>query len=626
MKTLSLLGAAALLAATSAAYAAAPADPWAGQNLHPRLLVTRERLAAITAQLAVPGSFHQQAYAAMRARVDAPDWASRYEETPTYQHGSHTAGYIPGFMAREAALLALLADTREEQTRYATRAFTALKGLDYLGDSGLNRATQSMSLALACDWLYNLWTDEQRTAMTAAAKSALDMWPSFEHANLGDKRASNWTGVCRGGEMLLLLATREEGNRPGRWALLKDTLLTHMRNAFGSLGYSQEGFMYTEYPGTFLLPAIYACRALGDDDLWQEAQRHAWWRMVMYSHNFMAPTRKFVQTGVSSRSNYNEGWASLLFPLVPEGDLPEYMWWYNRHVGARADDVPLYRFEGNRAGTVWALLCYPEGVAERDPTGVQPAAVGDDRGYYFFRNRWRDRDDIHVSIMADTHHTGHAWDQPEPLTLNLMAHDTRYIGGPGKRREDAVYSALLVDGTFGIANAPALPGEIVAFEPTMTGGYAIVGGGALYRKLGVDDVRRHLLVDFTLPDGAGIVATWDRVTSAKPHAYTWQANIGDEAGTDGVQVTAGTEAGRPTFLLRGRRDGFVKGWVLAPADATVVAGGPLQIRTTGANVDILVVMLVGKGEPPVGAIDGARLTVTGKTIAADPATSRVVCH
>jgi hypothetical protein len=348
--------------------------------------------------------------------------------------------------------------------------------------------------------------------------------------------------------------------------------------------------------------------------------------MVMYSHNFMAPTRKFVMTGVSASSNYNEGWASLLIPLVPAEELPEYLWWYNRHVGTLADDVPLYRFDGNRAGAVWALLYYPEGIAERNPTGTRPAAVGDDRGYYFFRNRWQDRDDIQVAIMADTHHTGHAWDQPEPLTLNLMAHDTRYIGGPGKRRENSMYSALLIEGKYNIADAPALPGEIVAFEPGARGGYAIVGGGALYRALGVDEARRHVLVDFALPGNGAIVATLDHLRSATEHTYAWQANIGDEDGNDSVRVAADAEAGRPTFLLKGRRDGFVKGWVLAPAHARITAGDPLQISVQAADVDILVVMLVGKGEPPAAAVKNNALTVAGKTITLDAATGRIACR
>jgi hypothetical protein len=81
---------------------------------------------------------------------------------------------------------------------------------------------------------------------------------------------------------------------------------------------------------------------------------------------------------------------------------------------------------------------------------------------------------------------------------------------------------------------------------------------------------------------------------------------------DNVKVTAGTENGRPVFLLEGRNNGFVKGWVLEPADAKITAGDPLQIETGGTDAKIWVVMFVGSGRAPVAQVSGSGMQTVHK--------------
>jgi hypothetical protein len=280
------------------------------------------------------------------------------------------------------------------------------------------------------------------------------------------------------------------------------------------------------------------------------------------------------------------------------------------------------RFDGHRAGTVWAMLFYPADVTAKDPTGVLPKAAADNHGFYFFRNRWQDENDIQVSIMADTFHPDRGWDQPEQLAINLLGYHTRFIGGPRKNRDQRFYSSLLVDGKFNSKGAEAKSGKSVTFESAVGGGYAIVDGGALYDSLGVDQAQRHMLVAFSKPEkNEAIISTLDNIKSAAKHTYTWQANIGsaDEQkwmadlrppvpvipADDNVKVTASTESGRPVFLLEGRNNGFVKGWVLEPADAKITTGDPLKIETGGSDANIWVVMFVGSGKPPVAQVSGS---------------------
>lgn len=595
-------------------------------NPHPRIFVTAERIDQIRAQLNVHGSHHKSAYKTMRARVNSSSSAAY--TSPATQYGR-------SYFAREAAFLALLAPDITTQRKYADMAFLAMKS-SYLDEKqekwaykgyGLGRAMMCLGLAIPYDWCHNIWTEEQRAYMKRKITEALNAWPEYRHPNLGDVRGSNWAAVCRGGELVLMLCAGEEKNRAARYTFLKNELIQHIRNGFGDLGVSQEGLGYTEYPGGFLLPAVYACASIGDYDLVNAARTRNWWKLAMYTHSFQPHSRKFIMSGVGHSSNYDEGWASLLLTLVPEDQLPYFVWWYDRHMGRLAPGRLDEKFDAHRAGTVWSILYYPERITPRDPTGVYPFATGDSRGYYFFRNRWRDEDDILASIMADAHHHGHAWDKPEQLAINLMAYNTRYIGGPGKKgggKEDPdceLFSTLLVDGKYALPGAVKETGRAITFEPSELGGYAVVGGGSLYEKLGVKSANRHMLAYLAMPGNRALFTTFDDIKSNVEHSYAWQANLGSEFDDDNIGVDTGREAGRPAFILAGRNESYVKGWVMHPADAIIEMGDPLRIRMIDKDANIWVVMLVGAGRPPTASITGSgldgKLTVDGVTISYD---------
>ena len=319
-----------------------------------------------------------------------------------------------------------------------------------------------------------------------------------------------------------------------------------------------------------------------------------------------------------------EGWSSLLLHLCPPEQLPYYLWWYDRCVGRLTPETMAHRFDSDRHGTVWALLYYPPDVTAKDPTGVFPAAVADSRGYIFFRNRWKDANDIMASIIAQVRKDQKGWNQPEQLAINLMGFDTRFIGGPVKDTKPEAYSSLLVDGKYTYRDATNPMGKLLAFEPGEKGGYAVVQGGQMYTKLGVKQAVRHMLVDFSLPGNQAVVATLDRIQADGEHTYTWQANVGTAA-------KFGTEGDRKFFLMKGRNDGHAKGWVLHPAEAEVGPGAdPVRISTKAADADIWVVMLVGQGTPPTAAFAGTGMnttvTVGGRTVKWDSTKGRMLCE
>jgi hypothetical protein len=230
-----------------------------------------------------------------------------------------------------------------------------------------------------------------------------------------------------------------------------------------------------------------------------------------------------------------------------------------------------------------------------------------------------------MTLSADAYKNAMGWDQPDALAINLMAYNTRFFGAHAKRGKITDYSALLVDGKYG---SGASLGKAGGCEATKDGVYVVADGGPTYAELKCDSVQRHLLARFAGDKSEAILSTLDRIKSAAPHVYTWQGNLGNEVGDDGVKISGGTESGRPMFLLQGRNEGFVKGWVLHPAGAEVEAkGDPLKINVKGGDADLWVVMLVGQGKPPEARVEGngldSALNVAGRKVRFDAQANRV---
>jgi hypothetical protein len=306
----------------------------------------------------------------------------------------------------------------------------------------------------------------------------------------------------------------------------------------------------------------------------------------MYIESFQERTRKFLMTGVAGGGGFCEGWASLLLNLVPEEKCPYFLWWYDRHMGIKSSFPPEERYDFQRAGTIWALIYYPSDIIARDPTGIFPSGVADDHGYYFFRNRWKDANDIQFSIMADEYHHSHAWDQPEVFAINLLAHDTRYIAGPGKERENKYYSSLLVDGKYNIKGATRLPGKTNFWHSGPDHSCVSINGGLLYDSLGLKYAERKLYLKFLENNEALIILT-DSLIGNKVHDYSWQLNLGPD-------LKVKTKENH--FKLSGK-NGKVDGWVLHPENFEYSSTqDPFQIRVSAKDTEIKILLYINNSE------------------------------
>lgn len=564
----------------------------------PIIFLENEKLSQLRTASSDDQSHHGQAFKSLVNRVQSGN-LNVYGNNPNH--------YARSYLAQETAFLSLMSLEKSEQIKYADQAFEIIKEIyenpqqERLPQQGygLSRSMMQLGLALPYAWSRQLWNADKRTYVEKKIKEALDAWLDYDHANFGNERGSNWVAVCRGGELTLMIAANQQGERKERYNFLIGQLQMHMQNGYGSLGVSQEGMGYIEYGVTFLLKAVYAAASIGDSTLYAEAKKHEWWRLAMYAESFQPYSRKFLMTGVAGSSAYNEGFASLLLNLVPTNQLPYYTWWYDRHMGTKAPYSAAEKFDNHRAGTIWSIIYYPLQHTSLDPTGNYSIAVADDHGYYFFRNRWQDENDILLSLMADSHHHGNAWDQPEVFCLNLMGYNNRYFGGPGKDRENRLYSTLLVNDHYNLENAVKLTGETDQWQVNKNVAELVINGNYLYKSLGTEFTQRHLAVKF-LPGNQMLMVMLDTIKSAERNKYTWQGNLGDNTGNDSLKLdVVSTSKDLIQVKINGRNQAELNGWFLHENATLENSEDPLRISFSGKNASLLSIFWLGQQTVPL---------------------------
>lgn len=524
----------------------------------------------------------------MKNRVDQNDWRI---------YGSDRSqgnwNYFRSHLAKESAFAYLITRNRS----YAQIADDNIRAIyddpdpdQRLPDRnyGLSRAMVGSHMAIAYDWAYQGLTETQREFIKTKINEALDAWVDYQHGNLRHPLlASNWVAVCRGGELVMMLAVYEEENRQERYNQLKQWLKTHLINGYGKLGLSQEGIGYTSYAGTFLLPAVYALESVGDKELTLYLQELDFWRLVMYAGAFFMDKeygeRRFLSSGVSHAGIIDEGWLSLLLKTVPNLQLPFYRYFYDRITGIYAQGTAQQKFDDRRGATPWAIIYYPESAPSFDPTGIFSSVVTDyKRGAYFFRNRWQNENDILMSIMGDYDSHRNAWDQSEAFDLALLAYETVFMqGAMTNYGKPNLYSSLLINDQSPLVR---LTGKSKSLTKFANGGYVIVDGGEKYQTLGIDKVERHLLVNFAETENKVIWTTLDKIADKDENLYTWQLNLGDDANL--LNTETSKENGINIFTVRGENNSYLKGWVINPDDVQINTEDPLQVQVTAKNANI----------------------------------------
>ena len=588
-------------------------------------MVSAKRLAQIREAIQVQKSPHAEMLEILKRRTSIE--INREKGSP------RTFGERMSILAIEAAFLFLLSEDEE----YRTKAVDALRALmagpivevpdEVPGEDpperpepqrpeaghALTRAQCGLAFALVFDWCGQQLGAEDREWMQDVLKSSLDTWAKFGHLQLAPHRHSHWLPVCRSSELIQIIALGEHQKRSKRLEFLKEALKTHMQQTYSSHGLSQSGVEHLAHAFRYITPAILALESINDISLHPAYEKHAWWKYLMFAASNQARFGRhhYLMHGITEPITWDVGFASMAFLNCPRGFQANYKWFYDHHLGSKSRLFRQSRYDVGSAGTVWAMLLYPESIEAEAPTESFGVSLDDpESGTYFFRNQWESASDIQISLTADLLKQ-QTFDANEALQLNVLAHGVRYFASAGVRGHAGDYTTLLVDGKnhapYAGTGQRYQNGAKDYFKANTDGGYVIVDGGSKYKRLGVEQNKRHLKVKFMLQNQA-IFSTLDQIRSKKQHLYTWNAHLGIEA----LRTETGVESDRRTFTLQTRRKRhYLKGWIMHPVSARLrIAGGRLMIDTSGTNADIWIVMAMGAGSAPKATVLGSGLGAT----------------
>ncbi|MCC5840434.1 MAG: PKD domain-containing protein [Opitutales bacterium] len=616
----------ALLVGTVAALATAPAISAQTRGLW----VDADRVAELRLAVQVTDTHHARAFAAMTNEIEAGH--RNIIDQPTRLGDNWN--YARSYLAQQAALAALLSTDPSDQTHFADIAFDALWAVYNDPDSGqnlpwggsnshLSKSTVAMGFAVGYEFAADLWTPTQRDWVRGKLIETLDNYPSLSHTNFGSPFSSNHLGVSRGAEMIMMLATGEEANRPVRYRFLRTQLLNHL-NTHGNLGWGQEGNFYTGFSSIFTLPAKIAATRMGDPAmrLNQSGKQH---HLVFFYSAVGSLDFDTVNWGVGG-AQYDGGHAALSMAIAPEGEKGLARWWFDHFMGVQNPAPDAQKFDRFRQGRIWSILFYPEDVPALDPTDRYPIGIEDDGGFWM-RRHW-DTDAVVAYLGTDTKTYSRGWNAFEALSIVVLGHGNRYITGAGGSAYTGTaarnsFSTIIIDDTL---PSNTSTGQRVDLRTGEDGAYAIASGGAGYLGIGAQKAHRHLVSDFSGNSGENTLLTiFDQLrSSGGSREYRWQINTG------AATAILDTADGRPGFTLSyPGRDGYLRGWVVHPANANLqLEGSRLFFNTNAVDTDIWVVMALDEGTPPVPTITGsgtaATFSLNGTEITYNGASERIL--
>lgn len=301
---------------------------------HPRLLVTAERLQS-TKRLVTTDKVAKQWYESLRfsAQRILSEPVSRYE-IPDGLRLLSTSRKVLDRVQRLA-----LAYLLEGNSRYAERVWrelqTAANFPDWNPRHFLDTAEMTHAFAIAYDWLYEVWTEEQRTFLreamvekglrpALAAYRGTASWSSWVRAK------HNWNLVCNGGIAMGALAIADEVPDLAEEILregLKSVPLALGR--FAPDGGWDEGIGYWHYSIRYLVPYLAALQtALGTDFGLAETPGIAEaGYFPLYLTGPLGSTFNFADSGSGLVR------APELFWLSSKYDKPELAWWQQNVTG-----------------------------------------------------------------------------------------------------------------------------------------------------------------------------------------------------------------------------------------------------------------------------------------------------
>jgi hypothetical protein len=285
---------------------------------------------------------------------------------------------------------------------------------------GALRAGPSLGwYAVGYDLCYDGWDEPfRRRAAEAIANYNEGQFMSLAELARGARHmpASNHWGMQVGGAALALLAVWKDPGAEGAkieelMELNSKAMIRNMTEGFGDHGWFAEGDGTGVMSSNIaFIPALQAWRTAGGRDFVTPRPNGPWMTLKFvlltiprdgepdFPKRGAYPHNVWVREGMSGGGMFSQG-----FGGVTEEQKAGLLWFYS-HAFQEADEKaggPFDTINYYPGRAVLALVNWPFDSKPRNPIEVMPPAVGDEKwGFYMFRNRWQDENDVVVSVQT----------------------------------------------------------------------------------------------------------------------------------------------------------------------------------------------------------------------------------
>jgi hypothetical protein len=331
---------------------------------------------------------------------------------------SHTAGYGMLYLLTgdphyaELGRLSMekaLNNVRDRDRRYSFRdPYGALRAGPSLGWT-----------ALGYDLCYNGWDEAYRWKIARAIQDYDEgrgaSLPELVRGSRHMPASNHWGMQVGGGAMALLAIMGDPGVDQQEVARLlpvsEKAMIRNVTEGFGDHGWFREGDGTGVMASHIIyLPALQAWRVAGGKDF-AAPRPNARWTVLKFimqtlpvDNRPVFPKRGAYPHNVWSRSDMSgPGTFCEGFGIVTRRERPALMWLYNR-VSRKLDQQaggPLETASEYPHRAILSLVNWPLEIEEQNPAEALPKAMADETGgFYAFRNRWRDENDILITIQT----------------------------------------------------------------------------------------------------------------------------------------------------------------------------------------------------------------------------------
>ncbi|EAZ91059.1 hypothetical protein [Crocosphaera chwakensis] len=560
---------------------------------HPRLVFRKHQLSSVRKFIETPEG--QAIIKQLKISLSKPIYYDGYVPTGGY----HASGYC--FLA--------LINNDKNMANIGWKIVR--KSMDNPGKRLLEHSPIVTGVALAYDFCYSLWDKEKITTVTGWLAAQTEQLVKGDSPKNGwnSNAGSNWNARARGAAGLAALAILNEPNisNDGIYHYLRTAernIKRYFTTAIGDYGFGSEGDHYTTEPLILtVFPFLQAYSNVMGKDLVKDSP--AQWILPHYLMRIIPDNTKLNITAYG-RHRYYAGSALFATGLVtlPKDFLPGIAPIFEQYSGLQGDQT----FGINlpyQAPFILNFYSKNNNYNSKSPIKLfNYNFVDQQKGFYNFRNQWKNNDDFVANIYLKKELIGGTWHFPDAGSFRISGLGETWAKAGKSQGEWQGENVVILP-----KSSPWKTSKPLFFVSNPDGsGIVSLQTNTNWRKnskppVGIAGLR-SFAVDYSQASGVpGLFVLVDRFIGNN-EAEEFKEKIW-------IMHTAGNvTVNNNSFLIRSENQATMKGTFIVPKSVKITTEKTeegTKIIATGGQ-EFFVIMTVQKISPPSLKITGTGMT------------------